>query len=236
MGSEVQKYLASASKKFNFLKLVAVQRLLWVGIALMLIGLFTKMTWELNEDEKLEPLDRKVLIFISQQRVQSLNGPAVDLTALGSPTVLSFFSVVGVVVLLIRKNIRGALYLGIGSGGAGVFTFILKNLFTRIRPNVVPRLVEVTGYSYPSGHSLASTSFYLLITFLVWKYFVTWQSKIALLTISLILIGGICLSRIYLGVHYPTDVMSGALLGAAWACLLTAVFSRHSRSGSTQFI
>ena len=192
----------------------------------MFLGLFIKITWELFEDSKLGSIDQKILVWLSNLRVNSLNGPAVDVTALGSAAVLSIFTILGLVLLLLNKDRRGATYLGVGSLMSGVGSFAIKRIFTRPRPNTVPHLVEVSGFSYPSGHSIAATSFYLLLMFLTWRHYRTVGSRFVLLLCALVVICSVCFSRLYLGVHYPSDVLSGMFLGAAWVCLLTSYFLR----------
>ncbi|MDR3608392.1 MAG: phosphatase PAP2 family protein [Oligoflexia bacterium] len=211
---------------FDLLKPESTRRLLWTGLALLFLGLFLKLTDEVSEHGNLDTLDQRILIMIAHYRVAAFNGSAVDFTALGSPTVITLITVIGVLLLWLNHDRRGSTYLATGSIGAGIGTYTLKHLLTRERPSVVPRLVEVTGYSYPSGHSLSATSVYLLLMFLAWRYYRGWQARLALLLCASVVIGGVCLSRLYLGVHYPSDVLSGVFLGAAWTCLLTAYFSR----------
>ena len=210
-----------------------MRRLLGMGFALLFLGLFIKLTWEFYEDSTIDVLDRRILIFVSTLRIASLNGPAVDLSALGSSTVITLFAVVGVLLLWLNRDRWGCAYLSIGSAGAGVCTYVLKHLFRRVRPSVVPQLVEVSGFSYPSGHSLAATSFYLLLMFLAWRHYTSWRSRVVLLACTAVVIGGVCISRLYLGVHYPSDLLSGMCFGAAWVFLLTSYFSGVDRSASS---
>ena len=215
------------------LKLVTedqLRGLLWTGGALLFLGLFVKVTWELREDSDLDSLDRTILAFISDHRVSALNGPAVDLTALGSVTVITLFTVIGAVLLWLGGDRRASAYLAIGSAGAGIATLAFKGIFTRERPALALRLVQSSGFSYPSGHSLAATSFYLLVMFLAWRRFPSWRARAVLAGCAATVIGGVCFSRLYLGVHYPSDVVSGAFVGAAWAFFLTAWFSRPARA------
>jgi undecaprenyl-diphosphatase len=205
------------------------RRLAWLGSALICLGLFFKITWELSEDSHISILDRKILLFIGEHRRPHLTGPALDLTALGSPTLLSIATVTAVYVLLIRRDRVGAFYFAIGSIGAGLGTLLLKYVFERPRPSVIPRLVEVSGYSYPSGHSFAATAFFTLVLFFSWRHFHKLNERFVLSTITFCLIIAVCASRLYLGVHYPSDVISGALLGAAWSCFLTAAFAAFTR-------
>jgi undecaprenyl-diphosphatase len=187
------------------------------------------MTWELHEDSFLSSLDQRILVLISQYRVTALNGPAVDISALGSPTVLSLFTLIGAMLLWLKQDRRGCAYLIVGSTGAGVGTFLLKHIFSRDRPSIVPTLVNVSGFSYPSGHSFGATSVYLLLMFLAWRKYLSRSSRGLILFATIAVISAVCFSRLYLGVHYPSDVLSGMFLGVAWICLLTYYLNRSAQ-------
>lgn len=88
----------------------------------------------------------------------------------------------------------------------------LKLFFGRARPNVV-HLIEETSYAFPSGHAMASTTFYLLIIYFLWNTNLNKPLKIAFTIFLVLLILFICISRIYLGVHYASDILGGLLLG-----------------------
>jgi undecaprenyl-diphosphatase len=197
----------------------------WWGIFLLAAGVFLKMTWELHEDTNLDAIDQNILVFIAKFRTPWLNGAAVDITALGSPTVITLITFIGIVCLILRKDRFAATYLFIGSAGAGIATYSIKHLFTRPRPSLVPRLVEVSGFSYPSGHSLSATALYLILMVLTWRSYESSRSRAVITSLTLLIIFLICFSRLYLGVHFPSDVLSGLLFGTAWICLLTALSS-----------
>ena len=204
-----------------------VRLLAWLGSALFMAGLFVKITWELHEDPVLNYLDEQILILIGLLRSGALTIWAVDMTALGSPTVLTVVTLIGLAVLTLNRDRSGFLYLTTGAIGAAVGTALLKGIFTRPRPTVIPQLVEVSGFSYPSGHSFASTSIYLILMFLAWRYYPSWRDRSVLAIVTIVVICGVAASRLYLGVHYPSDVLSGVLLGGAWASLLGAVFLKR---------
>jgi undecaprenyl-diphosphatase len=210
-----------------------MRQLGWIAFALVFLGLFLEMTFELHDGDDVESLDRGILLIIAAHRTAALNGPAVDVTALGSPTVIALLATTGVLILGgLNRDRWGAAYLALGSLGAGLGTSVLKQLIARPRPTVIPRLVEVSESSYPSGHSFAATSFYLLLMFLAFRHYPSAKARGVLLACALVLITGVCLSRLYLGVHYPSDVLGGALLGAGWVCFLTAFLSRERGSSA----
>jgi undecaprenyl-diphosphatase len=201
---------------------------LWLGAASLSFGVFFKVTSELLEND-VHGVDLSILTAVLKMRRPWLSGVAVDLTALGSTTLVVLITAVGVCLLFSLKDGLAAWQLLINSVGAGMWTIITKNFIERSRPeNMVP-LVHVSGFSYPSGHSLASASLYLTMAILTVRYLPTTKARVLLLGLAVSVILLVCVSRAYLGVHYPSDVASGASLGAAWALLLTGSFSLFER-------
>jgi undecaprenyl-diphosphatase len=192
------------------------------GGALLAFGSFLLLTHELLEKE-FDAIDRSVLLAVAANRSGSMNALAVDLTALGSVAVLALYTAFGVLLLWSLLDRGAALQLLCSSVGAGLLTRLIKHLVERDRPSVVPRLVEVAGFSYPSGHSLASTAVYLTFAFITARHLASTSSRSIVIGASVVLVVTIASSRVYLGVHYPSDVVSGILLGAGWALLVDAL-------------
>jgi undecaprenyl-diphosphatase len=196
----------------------------WLGTASLAFTLFIKITSELLEHE-VSGVDRTILSGFAKARTPWLTVMAVDLTALGSVTLVVLVTAIALCGLLLLKDRMGALQLVAASVGAGILTSTIKNYIDRPRPEVVTQLIQVSGFSYPSGHSLAAASLYLTVAILVCRHLQRTGHQIAILamTVGIILLVGT--SRIYLGVHYPSDVASGISLGTAWALLLAGCFS-----------
>jgi membrane-associated phospholipid phosphatase len=114
-----------------------------------------------------------------------------------------------------RKNLYGMLFFLITVAGGGLLNLFLKNFFERERPNV-NRIIEADGFSFPSGHSMGSITYYGFLVYLILRSARKPLSKAGLgilLCLVILLIG---ISRIYLGVHYPSDVLAGYMAGGAW--------------------
>ncbi len=207
----------------------------WVaaGVALVLVAAFVELSEELLESDKetarLFGADAAVLRFVALSRRPWLNGIAMDLTALGLPVVVALFTTVFGALLLLKGDRRGATILIASSFASVVLTFVTKTLLERPRPAVVPRLVEVTGLSYPSGHSLASAAVYLTAALVVARHVTLWSGRIGAVGFTAAIVALIGASRVYLGVHYPSDVFGGILLGSAWASLMAAILHRLDR-------
>jgi membrane-associated phospholipid phosphatase len=191
-----------------------------IGAALLAIGAFVALTHELVERD-VDAIDRALLLGVATARRWWLNGVAVDVTALGSATVLTACAVFAVLVLIALRRRAAAIQLVLASTGAAVLTTIAKHVIERQRPTVVPRLVEVTGFSYPSGHSVASSAVYLTLALIASRELA--RARRVIHAAGAVVVGAVALSRIYLGVHFPSDVVSGICIGAGWALIIDAV-------------
>ena len=142
---------------------------------------------------------------------------AFDITALGGPTVLGMtvFAIVGFLVL--QGMYRNAAFVFLASVGGWMLNDLLKEVFARPRPQVVPHLRQVMSLSFPSGHALTSAAVYLTLGALLMRVAQSRLAKFYCMFIAMtatLLIGS---TRVYLGVHYPTDVLAGWLIGISWA-------------------
>ena len=146
-----------------------------------------------------------------------LLGVARDLSALASTTVLVFMivSVAGYLLLERRTGMLG--FVLVATCGGGLIVNVLKPLFARPRPSVVPHLVRVHSASFPSGHSLLSAVVYLTLATLLARVTSDRITRVYLILLAAFLTISIGMSRIYLGVHYPTDVLGGWVGGFLWA-------------------
>jgi undecaprenyl-diphosphatase len=169
-------------------------------------------------------LDREILLALrTRGDLTDPIGPdwlqraATDITSLGSHAVLILL-VATVAGFLLTKGRRAAtLLLLAGSGGAMLLSWGLKALFARARPDVVEHLVGVYSPSFPSGHALLSASIYLTLGALLAREFPQAAPRRYCMTVAVTLTLLIGLSRIYLGVHWPSDVLAGWCIGAVWA-------------------
>jgi undecaprenyl-diphosphatase len=148
-----------------------------------------------------------------------LRGAALDITALGSAAVLGL-AVLGVVgFLLLQGAWRSALFVFAASIGGWLLNSFLKEAFGRARPAVVPHLREVMTLSFPSGHALTSAAVYLTLGALLMRIVKRPLAKFYCMSAAMLITALVGASRVYLGVHYPTDVLAGWLLGLSWALI-----------------
>ena len=148
-----------------------------------------------------------------------LQAGAEDLTALGSPTVLGLTVLAVTGYLLLHGLYRNGLFIFIASAGGWVLNWLLKAAFERTRPDIVPHLREVMSSSFPSGHALTSAAVYLTLGALLMRIAEGRLAKYYCIAIAMLLTFLVGSSRVFLGVHYPTDVVAGWLIGMTWALL-----------------
>jgi undecaprenyl-diphosphatase len=149
-----------------------------------------------------------------------LREAALDVTSLGGIAVLSLFAVATVGFLLIQRKRLSALLLTLGLVGGVTLSEGLKALFERERPPAAYQAVETLNASFPSGHALMSTVFYLSVAVMLARAFPTKRLKTYVLGVGMTLAGLVGLTRVYLGAHWATDVLAGWCVGAAWAMAL----------------
>jgi undecaprenyl-diphosphatase len=102
-----------------------------------------------------------------------------------------------------------------------------KNIIERVRPVEAQQLIVVSGFSYPSGHSVSTTALYLTIAIIGCRHVQRAGARATIVLTALVVPDMVAASRVYLGVHYATDVTSGFSLGAAWVLLLIGFFTLH---------
>ena len=142
---------------------------------------------------------------------------ALDITALGSATVLGLvvFAVSG--YLLLHGLYRTGAFVFVASSGGWILNWALKVAFDRPRPELVPHLRDVMSSSFPSGHALTSAAVYLTLGTLLMRLAQGRLAKIYCIAVAMLATLLVGASRVYLGVHYPTDVLAGWLIGLSWA-------------------
>lgn len=154
-----------------------------------------------------------------------------DVTALGSHGALALVTVVVAGFLLLDRRYRMTFLLLAATSGGMLMSTTLKSVISRPRPDVVPHLTHVSTSSFPSAHSMVSAVVYLTLGALVATVTRRRRQRIYVLCMAIMLPMLIGVSRVYLGVHYPTDVLAGWMAGLVWAvlCWLSARWLQRRR-------
>ena len=146
-----------------------------------------------------------------------LQGALLDLTALGSPVILGLVVAAVVGFLLLQTRYRTALFVLITSASGWFVNYALKSAFARTRPSVVPHLRDVASPSFPSGHALTSAVVYLTLGAVLMHVSNGRLTKFYCLAMAMLVTLLTGVTRVCLGVHYPTDVIAGWIVGLLWA-------------------
>jgi undecaprenyl-diphosphatase len=185
--------------------------------------------------------DRAVLLaFRSSTDVSDPVGPSwlelvfLDITSLGGATVLSLMTAAVIGFLLVDEKRAAAVVVFASVGGGALLSILLKFMIDRARPDLVPHLAEAHTASFPSGHAMLSAVVYLTLGALLSRVEGPARVKIYVLTVAIFLTFVIGISRLYLGVHWPTDVLAGWCAGAAWATLCWRVALALQRRGEVE--
>lgn len=193
------------------------------------IWIFVEVADEVVEGESLH-LDERILQLMRRADNPSdtigphwLKVAALDITSLGGPTVLILFTAAAIGYLALQHKTRAMLLVLVAALGGQVMSASLKAYFDRARPVVVPQLAEVQTSSFPSGHSMMSAAVYLTLGALLTQFVEQRRARIYIIALACVLTLTIGASRVFLGVHYPTDVLAGWAAGSAWALVCWVV-------------
>jgi undecaprenyl-diphosphatase len=208
-----------------------------VALLVVLLALFgfVKIAEELGEGE-LAGLDEWLLRLLRVPgQPHTPIGPAwlvevaQDITVLGGRTMLVAVTVFSAGYLVLERKYGAMWLVGVAVGGGGVISMAMKQMFNRGRPDIVPHLVAVTSPSFPSGHSMLGTIMYLTLGALLARFATRRRTKVYLLTVAILTTFVVGASRVYLGVHYPSDVLAGWCAGLIWAltCWLVARYLQY---------
>jgi membrane-associated phospholipid phosphatase len=185
-------------------------------------------------DKETEVFDTQTLYALRQLHTPNLDAFMKGITFLGEPSFLIVITIGFAATLLSQRQVAEAIALPVSALGATALTYLLKIVFARTRPELWQRIVDVNFYSFPSGHATISLVIYGLIGYLLSTYLSqVWQ--ICIISLMVLLVLAIGFSRLYLGVHWPTDVIAGYAAGSVW--LIASIFTLrlyHSLASSAK--
>jgi undecaprenyl-diphosphatase len=204
---------------------------LWPMLALGVIGSIGLAGYLIEEVAEGESFSFDKALILALRRPDALDTPigpawlrqsAIDISALGGFTVLWLMGAAAIGLLLYVRRRTEAACLAASLIGAFLLNSALKVYFDRPRPNIVPHLADVTNASFPSGHAMISAAIYLTIGITLAESLKRRAARAYVMSLAVLLVLLIGASRVYLGVHWPSDVLAGWALGAAWAMVVFA--------------
>lgn len=205
-----------------------------VGGGLWCFGILAS---EVQEGETTS-FDRKILLSmrhpgdLSPRGSESFQTAVRDVTGLGGVTVLGLVTILSVGYLILDGKAHMAGFAAVSVIGGTLLSVLLKDLFQRPRPEIVPHVVYAANSSFPSGHSMMSAVTYLTLGALLARSQERKRLKAYFLLVGVFLSIIVGVSRVYMGVHWPTDVLAGWMAGSVWAalCWLTARWLQNRRT------
>jgi undecaprenyl-diphosphatase len=232
------------ARRWPRLRALDRQELTWLLVGLgacVLLLAFVTLAGEVSEGDT-KAFDVRILrAFRSAADPARPIGPAwvetalLDLTALGGSTVLGLMVTAVVGFLVLQERYRTALVVAVTSASGELLNMVMKNLFLRPRPDVVPHLRDVASSSFPSGHAMESAIIYLTLGAMLMRVAERRLTKVYCLGWALLLTFLVGMSRVYLGVHYPTDVLAGWIMGFVWASICWLVAQRfEAKTGAIE--
>lgn len=231
IGSATRRHLR-LRQWLRFLRHVARKELLLLVMPLLLVvGIFgfASVTEEVVEGDAIHFDEWAILALRDVEQAVGghfLRDSARDITSLGSGVVLVIVTCAVAGWLAIRKSWHEVVLLLASLIGGVTLSLLLKGAFERERPALVEHYDVVSTYSFPSGHALLSAVVYLTLGAVLARLFSQRRVKLYLLGVASFLAFAVGLSRVFVGVHYPSDVLAGWCAGAAWAslCWLVTIF------------
>jgi membrane-associated phospholipid phosphatase len=215
---------------------------LTLGVATVLaLGVgFGELLDNVLEGEGIAVADRPVVQFLAAHRQPWLITAAQVISDMGSPVGAAATAVVvGVALAWVRRSWLPLLVFALGAGGIGVINMTVKRLVSRGRPPLDTAVLGEQGFSFPSGHTVGTTVVWLLSAWMVGHWMVGhWvigrrAVQVAVWTGALVMIIAVGATRVYLGVHFPSDVLAGWALGAAWAVTIALAVTVWEQSHRT---
>ncbi|HJV44354.1 MAG TPA: phosphatase PAP2 family protein [Bacillota bacterium] len=175
----------------------------------------------------IEHFDRLVISFIRGWETPTLTNIMKYFTTVGSMVSVLILSIIALFFIYQKNKQRSdaVFYMTVLIGNV-LLNQTLKAIFRRARPDL-HRLIVESGYSFPSGHSMTAFSMYGAISFLIWKHIPSKQGRGAVILLSSFMILAIGVSRIYLGVHYPSDVLGSYLFSGFWLTAAIWFYQRY---------
>ncbi len=203
------------------------------------VWLFLAIADEVVEGEA-DEIDR--MVFLALRERADINNPlgppwlqeaALEITALGSFAVLGLITFAVIVWLLLLRKAGTAALVAIAVGGGVLISTLMKSGFARARPDLVPHADVVHTASFPSGHAMSAAVVYLTLAVLLARTQEHRRLKAYLVGVAIVVTLLVGVSRVYLGVHWPSDVIAGWCVGSAWALLCWAVMLWLQRGSHT---
>lgn len=199
-----------------------------VALCILFIGIFAFIATIISRDTMIG-FDQPIITFVQGWEATWLTPIMKGFSFIGSTKVVMLLIIAVTALLFWGFRARSSAYFFFfATVGTGALNQTLKIIFKRERPEF-HRIAEAVGYSFPSGHTMMAFTLYAMAVILLWRQIRIPTGKIALLAFAVFIFGMIALSRIYLGVHYPSDIAGGIAASAFWVFFTVFIFDSYQR-------
>ncbi len=188
----------------------------------------------------LEGPDERLMLALRTDDVHDPLGPpalerlGVAITHLGDYWTITTVTGAVIVFLLLWRRQASALLIFSAVAGGALLNEVLKALFERARPDLIAHIVEVNSLSFPSGHAMSAATLYLTLGALLARTRKSPALRGTIVATAIVITCAVGISRVYLGVHWPSDVLGGWLAGGAWALLCWEIARRLQKRGAIE--
>lgn len=210
-------------------------RLLFVWIVCILFTGFFAFIARSIHLHTISSFDNPIIDVVQGAQAPWLTSVMKTFTTIGSTTTVALLALVTLALLLWKKHRAQALLFVVALAGTGILNQVLKFIFKRERPDF-DRLIDIGGYSFPSGHTMMAFSLYTILAYIIWRNLRNVWSRMGITILAIFMIVMIAVSRIYLGVHFPSDVVAGMLASAVWLFASIAVYQHYQRKRNTSSV
>jgi membrane-associated phospholipid phosphatase len=190
----------------------------WVVVALAAAA-FAALAWSIAADSWTVPMDEACVQWLHSHRDDTGIAAMALVSRLHSPGMIAIWSVLFAAVLAMRRERQWLVTLALAVGGGMLLNDALKLAFHRARPHFADSLDVLGSYSFPSGHTADSTVFYGVLAAYLFARFAHRPARMAVAMGAVVAVAAVAFSRVYLGAHYPSDVIAAACTSTAWLVL-----------------
>jgi membrane-associated phospholipid phosphatase len=225
-------FTANRTAKSRFHDYLPVAVVLAIGIAATAVAgdAFLDIAERVHaESEQLHAIDDEAHAWARATRTDGSTEFFTAMTLIGTPVGLSVILVLSATFLLLKRHWRWVVYLAFTTLVGGLLNLQLKAWFARARPELAEALRHAHGYSFPSGHAMGSTITFGALAYLAFRLIRRWRWRAAALSFACSMILAIAASRIYLGVHWISDVGAGIAAGLIWLATTTVAYETFRR-------
>lgn len=185
----------------------------WLGVCVLTVYILAELSDEVLEQEAFA-IDKTILLAIHQLAHPVLDTIMIGITRLGDPKTVVPLGLIVFMLLLWKKHYLEARFFALDAFGGAVLSYFLKLAFSKQRPQLWESAINEMTFSYPSGHALGSVVLYGFLSYLIASLYPRYARPAYSIGVLLTVLIGF--SRLYLGVHWPTDIVGGYAIGILW--------------------